>query len=153
MKHPIFTTAEQRAITRALNILASKARQQDISCSEPQLAAQAAMLHIGHSTIEQFGAMFLDAQNLLIETKTLFAGDVSSCGVFPRMVVHHAVSFLASGVIVFHNHPTGLVQPSQADRSITKRLSEALATVDIKLLDHFIVSKKDYYSFAEHGLL
>lgn len=67
--------------------------------------------------------------------------------------MHHAVSVLASGVIVFHNHPTGLVQPSQADRSITKRLSEALATVDIKLLDHFIVSKKDFYSFAEHGLL
>ncbi len=153
MKQTIFTPAEQRVITRALNILASKARIQGISCTEPQLAAQAVMLHIGHSPTEQFGAMFLDAQHLLIETKTLFTGDVDACGIYPRVVVRQAVSVLASSVIIFHNHPTGLVQPSQADRFITKKLSEALATVDIKLLDHFIVSKKDYYSFAEHGLL
>ena len=102
---------------------------------------------------ESFGALFLDNQHRLIECTDLFAGTIDGASVYPREVVQAALTRNAAAVIFVHNHPSGVAEPSVADRQITRRLVDALALVDIRVLDHFVVGGSDTVSFAERGLL
>jgi DNA repair protein RadC len=103
---------------------------------------------------EAFLALWLDAQNRLIAEEELFRGTLTQTSVYPREVVKRALAHNAASVILAHNHPSGLAEPSQADELLTQALKQALALVDVRLLDHFIVAgNAPPLSFAERGLL
>ena len=108
------------------------------------------MQDLGH---ECFYCVFLDAQNRVIAASELFRGTLTQTSVYPREVVKHALAHNAAAVILAHNHPSGVAEPSLQDQSLTRTLAEALALVDIKVLDHFIVAPGACLSFAERGLL
>jgi DNA repair protein RadC len=102
---------------------------------------------------EVFVVVFLDAQHRVIETEELFRGTLTQTSVYPREVVKASLRWNAAAVIFAHNHPSGVAQPSQADELLTRQLKEALALVDVKVLDHFIIAGNAGISFAERGLL
>jgi DNA repair protein RadC len=102
---------------------------------------------------EIFGCLFLDNRHRVIETAELFQGTIDGASVYPRVVVQQALERNAAAIMFFHNHPSGVAEPSRADEAITQRLKSALALVDIKVLDHFIVTAGESVSFAERGLL
>jgi len=102
---------------------------------------------------EVFMVLFLDAQHRLIEAEEMFRGTLTQTSVYPREVVKRSLYFNAAAVIFAHNHPSGVAQPSQADELLTRSLREALALVDIRVLDHFVIGGNAVMSFAERGLL
>jgi DNA repair protein RadC len=102
---------------------------------------------------EVFMALFLDAQNRTLAVEELFRGTLTQTSVYPREVVKRALHYNAAAVIFAHNHPSGLAEPSRADENLTQALKQALALVDVKVLDHFIVGHGASMSFAERGLL
>jgi DNA repair protein RadC len=102
---------------------------------------------------EAFVCIWLDAQHKVIEIKEAFKGTLTQTSVYPREIVKAALARNAAAVIFAHNHPSGVAQPSQADELLTRNLKEALALVDVKVLDHFIVAGNQAISFAERGLL
>jgi DNA repair protein RadC len=106
--------------------------------------------HLGH---EVFWGIFLDAQNRVIAAEELFRGTLTQTSVYPREVVKQALAHNAAGVILAHNHPSGVAEPSLQDQALTQSLAESLALVDVKVLDHFIVAPGACLSFAERGLL
>lgn len=100
---------------------------------------------------EAFYILFLDNQNRVIKDEVLFEGTIDSASVYPREVVKRALYHNAASLILAHNHPSGVAEPSNADRRITRRLSDALGLVDIQILDHFVVGDGEVVSFAERG--
>ena len=110
-------------------------------------------LKLGQLTREVFMVLFLDSQNRIVTTEEMFSGTLMQTSVYPREVVKRALYHNAASVIFAHNHPSGIAQQSQADEMITKQLKEALALVDVRVLDHFIVAGNVTLSFAERGLL
>lgn len=102
---------------------------------------------------EVFACLFLDNQHRVIQLDELFRGTIDGASVYPREVVKKALHHNAAAVIFAHNHPSGVAEPSQADRHITDKLKQALALFEIRVLDHFIIGDGLPYSFAEHGLL
>lgn len=103
---------------------------------------------------ETFWALWLDAQNRLLAAEELFRGSLTQTSVYPREVVKRALACNAAAVILAHNHPSGVAEPSRADEALTQALREALALVDVRLLDHFVVAgSAPPLSFAERGLL
>ena len=102
---------------------------------------------------EVFVVVLLDAQNRVLATEELFRGTLTQTSVYPREVVKLALRHNAGAVILAHNHPSGVAEPSHADETLTQSLKQALALVDIKVLDHFIVAGSSALSFAERGLL
>jgi DNA repair protein RadC len=97
--------------------------------------------------------MFLDAQNRLIAADELFRGTLTQTSVYPREVVKAALKHNAAALILAHNHPSGVAEPSNADELLTRNLKQALALVDVRVLDHFIVAGNAALSLAERGLL
>jgi len=110
-------------------------------------------LKLGNLTREVFFVLFLDAQNRVVTTEEMFSGTLTQTSVYPREVVKRALHHNAASVIFAHNHPSGTAQQSQADELITRQLKEALALVDVRVLDHFIVAGNTTLSFVERGLL
>ena len=110
-------------------------------------------LRLGGLPHEVFVCIFLDAQHRTVKTEELFRGTLTQTSVYPREVVKAALAANAAAVIFAHNHPSGAAQPSQADELLTRNLKDALALVDVKVLDHFIVAGNQAISFAERGLL
>ena len=108
---------------------------------------------LGDRKAEVFGCLYLDNRHRVIETAELFQGTIDGAAVYPRVVVQQALTLNAAAVMFFHNHPSGVAEPSHADEAITLRLKDALALVDIRVLDHFIVTAGESLSFAERGLL
>ena len=104
-------------------------------------------------SFEVFACLFLDNQHRVIQWEELFRGTIDGASVYPREVAKRALFHHAAAVIFAHNHPSGINEPSQADRMITDKLKQALALFDIRVLDHFIVGDGEPYSFAEHGLV
>lgn len=107
--------------------------------------------HIRDLHRENFLVMYLDNQHRLIETEILFKGTINAASVYARDVVKSALDKHSASVVLAHNHPSGLAEPSQADRSITKTITDALALVEIRVLDHFVVGDGEIVSFAERG--
>jgi DNA repair protein RadC len=110
-------------------------------------------LAIGSREYEVFVCLWLDAQHRVICFQEPFRGTLTQTSVYPREIVKAALAANAAAVIFAHNHPSGAAQPSQADELLTRNLREALALVDVKVLDHFIVAGAHSLSFAERGLL
>ena len=102
---------------------------------------------------EVFGVIHLDNRHQPILVEVLFRGTIDGATVHPRVVVRRAMMHNAAALIAFHQHPSGVAEPSRADRAITKRLAEALALVDVRLIDHFVVGDGEVVSFAERGWL
>jgi DNA repair protein RadC len=110
-------------------------------------------LALGSREREVFACLFLDAQHRVIAIEELFQGTLTQTSVYPREVVKAALRCNAAAAIFAHNHPSGAAQPSQADELLTRSLRDALALVEVKVLDHFIVAGRHALSFAERGLL
>lgn len=110
-------------------------------------------LALGSRAHEVFVCVHLDAQHRVIGAEELFRGSLTQTSVYPREVVKAALAANAAAVIFAHNHPSGVAQPSQADELLTRQLREALALVDVKVLDHFVIAGNQALSFAERGLL
>lgn len=104
-----------------------------------------------HKPHEVFAALFLDNQHRLLHYQELFQGTIDGASVYPREVVKRVLQLNAAAVIFAHNHPSGVAEPSQADRHITLQLRDALALVDVRVLDHFVVGDGEITSFAERG--
>jgi len=110
-------------------------------------------LKLGGLEHEVFVSIWLDAQHRVVATQESFRGTLTQTSVYPREIVKAALRANAAAVIFAHNHPSGVAQPSQADELLTRTLKEALALVDVKVLDHFIIAGNHAVSFAERGLL
>ncbi|MBT4519709.1 MAG: DNA repair protein RadC [Halieaceae bacterium] len=121
--------------------------------SSPQQTRRFLQHHLAGRTREIFSCLFVDSQNRLICCEDLFLGTIDGAAVYPREVAIRALQNSAAAVIFAHNHPSGITQPSVADRRITERLQSALGLLDIRVLDHIIVGSGTPFSFAEVGLL
>jgi len=112
-------------------------------------------LMVANADKEQFYCLFLSGNNCVIKVERLFEGSISSSAVYPRELVKRVLELNASAVIIGHNHPSGNLNPSRDDLTITKRIKKALELVDCTLHDHVIIGygKSDVYSFADHGLI
>ena len=108
---------------------------------------------LAHSSDEIFAVMFLDNQHRLLHFEEMFKGTINSAPVFPRKIVKRSLELNAAALILAHNHPSGNLVPSSADKQLTKRIKDILDVVDIKLLDHIIVSTEGAISFSEQGML
>lgn len=144
-------TADQ-IIATALRALDTKIVRQG-SIASPADAKALACLRLGQLPHEVFAAFFVDAQNRVIEFVELFRGTLSQTSVYPREVVKEALQLNAAAVILAHNHPSGVGEPSRADELLTQTLKSALALVDVRVLDHLVVAGGRVTSFAERGLL
>jgi len=108
---------------------------------------------LGAREREAFGALFLDTRHRVLEFEILFYGTIDGATVYPREIIKRALQLNAAAIICSHNHPSGECEPSLADQAITRRIKEALAMVEIRLLDHLVVSPTDVVSMAERGML
>lgn len=151
----MFTEKENEILQKAKNILYRKAKTNKVAFTDPKCVKDYLTLaHILNEPLrESFRVLFLDSQHRLIKDDTLFLGTIDASPVYPRVVVSKALECNAAAVIFSHNHPSGVAEPSRADKSITEHLIGALKLVDIKVLDHIIVGEIDTVSFAERGWL
>jgi DNA repair protein RadC len=142
----------QAAVELARRALAEEARQSD-ALNSPMAVRNYLRLTLSGRAQEVFLAVFLDAQNRVIFSEELFRGTLTQTSVYPREVVKRALHHNAASVILAHNHPSGVAEPSRADELLTQTLKSALALVDVRVLDHFIVAGNQSLSFAERGIL
>jgi DNA repair protein RadC len=149
--------ASKSAIIRALPELAKRYFEESLPAGEAirspddtRAFLQAKMRHLGH---ELFCCLYLDNRHRVLRFDEMFRGTIDGTSVYPREVVKEALVVNAAAVILAHNHPSGVAEPSQADERITQRLKSALELVDIRLLDHLIVGDGQTTSMASRGLL
>ncbi len=149
----MFTENEQAVLDEAATILKNKLTQiTDKSVfKSPQAVRDYCRFSLVHYEREVFGVLLLDSAHRLIDTCELFYGSVNCAEVHPREVVKLALSQNASAVIFYHNHPSNRENPSDSDRRITRRLTDALALIEVRVLDHFVVTVSGCTSFAESG--
>ena len=114
--------------------------------------AQFLQLALAQEKNEVFSAIFLNNKHKVLSFEPLFTGTIDGAAVYPRVVVQQALACNAAAVIFAHNHPSGCCEPSRADQQITKRLTDALALIDVRVLDHFVVSRSEWVSLAERGM-
>lgn len=147
-----YSQEEQIIIEQAVSIIESKMVVESYSFTNSDMAAAYCRLKLTHLEHEVFGMLLLDNQHCLIKFIELFRGTIDGCAVYPREVVKAVLMNSAAAVVLTHNHPSGVSEPSQADIAITQRLKTALNTIDVRVLDHLIVGNT-ITSFAERGLL
>ena len=140
------------ALELSRRVLESRLKR-GVRVSDPDVARQYLQSRMRTYEREVFACLFLDNQHRLLRYEELFFGTIDGASVHPREVVKRALALNAAAVIFAHNHPSGVAEPSQADRRITARLTEALSLVDVRVLDHMIVGDGEVSSFAESGLL
>jgi DNA repair protein RadC len=129
------------------------ARPDTTTFSSPTEVKQFLKLKLGEAEREIFAVLFLDNRHRLIEYQELFFGTIDGASIHPREVLKAAMKCNAAAVILAHNHPSGVAEPSRADDAITQRLKDALALVDVRVLDHLIIGSEEPVSMAEMGLL
>ena len=144
---------ERNAIDKALAIVGRCMTQTYSVFDTPDAVKTYVQLQLGGEQSERFAVLFLDVQNRLIAFQVLFVGTLSQTNVYPREVVSLAIKLGASAVVLAHNHPSGAVQPSRADEQLTQTMKTTLALVDVRVLDHVIVSGCAALSMAERGLM
>ena len=152
MKEAIWAR-DERTIARALRILEQRACDPGPSLGDVSTCGAFFRLRLGNETREHFEVAFLDTRHRLIAVERLFSGSVDGAEVRPRIVVQRALALNAGAVVVAHNHPSGHAEPSAADRAVTTQLKSALGLMDIRLLDHFVVSAGHAVSMAARGLV
>ena len=148
---------EVRARLRASRELCRRWMLEDLRrlpvMATPEAVRQYLAVHYAGQEREVFGCLFLDNRHRLIAVEEMFLGTIDGASVHPREVVKRALKLNAAAVILAHNHPSGVAEPSQADELITARIRDALALVDIRVLDHLVVGGTTVTSFAERGLI
>jgi DNA repair protein RadC len=148
----IFTPGQEATIRQAISILETRLKNKEVY-SNPSEVKDLCRLKIGHMRDEYFCCLFLSAQHHLIAFERLFRGTVDGASVHPRVVVRRALELNAAAIIFTHNHPSGVSEPSSADIRMTSRLKEALALVDVRVIDHVVAGTSESTSMAEQGLL
>lgn len=149
----MLTIVQQRTVDRALDVLGGLYVREDLRATSPDAVKAFCQLNIAHLEYEVFGVLFLDNRHRLLQYQSMFRGTIDGASVHPREVAKAALLTNAAALIFTHNHPSGIVDPSQADRTITARLVDALGLIDVRVLDHIVVTHETTYSFADHGLL
>lgn len=149
--YPFETSELNELLERAAEALATKYKREG-TFTNPTNVKEYLKLKLGAHDREVFAVMFLDNQHQLISFEELFFGTIDAASIYPREVLKTALNHNAAAVIFAHNHPSGIAEPSQADKRITQRLIDALKLVDIRVLDHIVVGE-DCVSFAEKGLI
>ena len=142
----------QAILEVARRVLSENIRRGDF-LSSPKAVCDYLRLYFQKHQREAFVAIFLDIQNRAVAIEELFAGTLNQTSVHPREIVKRALFLNAAAIMFAHNHPSGIAEPSAADRHLTQVLRDALNLIDVRVLDHFIVGDGQPYSFAEHGLL
>ena len=127
--------------------------QRGSALTSPEITRAYLSAQLRGYSYEVFACLFLDNQHRVIKLDELFRGTIDGTSVYPREVVKQALYHNAAAVIFAHNHPSGITEPSSADKHITEKLKQALSLFDIRVLDHFIIGDGEPYSFAEHGYL
>ena len=130
--------------------LAERLRR-DSALESPQAVRDYLKSLLRHEPHEVFGCLFMDSKHRMLAFEVLFRGSIDSASVYPRQVVKRALAHNAAAVIFCHNHPSGITEPSEADRTLTKRLIQALDLIEVRVLDHFIVGDGQPLSMVEHG--
>ncbi len=130
-----------------------EALQRGDALNSPELTRAYLSAQLRGYSYEVFACLFLDNQNRVIQLIELFRGTIDAASVYPREVAKLALQHNAAAVIFAHNHPSGVSEPSIADKSITETLKQTMGLFDIRVLDHFIIGDGEPYSFAEHGLI
>ncbi len=147
----------KRAEITAVMELARRSLAQELGeravLTSPQQVKDFLQLKLAHLGHEVFAVLFLNAQHQLVELEEMFRGTLTQTSVYPREVVKRALDLQASAVILAHNHPSGVAEPSRADEYLTQTLKAALQLVDVRVLDHLVVGRAGVVSFAERGLL
>lgn len=153
----MYTPAEKRVITRALNIIHEKlaAYEGGAILNSPTRVREYIRIRLADAADrEHFGVIFLNSQHAVLDACELFAGTLDGAAVYPRVLVRAVLERNAAAVILYHNHPSGVPNASFSDRRITEQLKAALALIDVRVLDHIIVgSNGRSFSFAEDGLV
>ena len=144
---------ERNAIDKALAIVGRCLVQNRTVFATPDAVKLYLQLQISGEQTERFAVLFLDVQNRFIAFETMFIGTLTQTSVYPREVVMAALAHGAAAVVLAHNHPSGIVQPSRADEALTQALKTTLALIDVRVLDHVIIASNDALSMAERGLL
>ena len=119
----------------------------------PAITRRFLCARLRHYSHEVFGVLFLDNAHRVIVFEELFHGTINGASVYPRVVMQRALAHNAAAVIFAHNHPSGVAEPSSADRQITETLCSVLSMVDVRVLDHFVIGEQEAISFAERGLI
>lgn len=140
----------QAVLEMARRHLSATLERTDVMNS-PEAVRQYLRAKLRHETQEVFACLFLDNQHRVIRYEPMFTGTINAAAVYPREIVKRALVLNAAALILSHNHPSGVAEPSRADRNITERIQSALALVDIRVLDHLVVGDADVVSFAERG--
>lgn len=142
-------------INKALKVMESQAAKKrgtdNFHC--PAFSKQYFLLRLGDYECEYFSIAFLNNQNRLIACENMFRGTIDGASVYPREVLKAVLQYNAAALVLAHNHPSGVLEPSKADRTITQRLKDALALIDVKVHDHIIVGGGNALSFAEEGYM
>ncbi|MCD1125195.1 DNA repair protein RadC [Jinshanibacter sp. LJY008] len=144
---------EQRIISMALQLLEKQIKVRPYSFTSSTQTREYLRLQLEQLEREVFMVLYLDNQHRLISSDVTALGTINETSIYPREIIKGSLEFNAAAVILAHNHPSGLAEPSQADRSITNKLKEALSLVDVKVLDHFVIGHGELVSFAERGWL
>lgn len=150
------TPATKKLVERALKAIKKDfmAAESTLKITSPSLFVDYLKLQFSDHDREHFCVLFLNNQNRIIATEILFSGSLSHVEVHPRVIARKALLHNASKVLLAHNHPSGELTPSRADKLVTERIVNCISMLDMQVLDHIIISPADgYYSFTEHGLL
>ena len=148
-----YAIAEPEQVLEAAQHIVDARMVRGASFKDPAVACDFFRDKLGHREREVFAAVMLDSRNKLIEYVELFMGTIDGAEVHPRVVAKHALRINCSALIVAHNHPSGDIEPSAADRAVTIRLKQALALLDVRLLDHVVVGGRSSLSMAARGWL
>jgi DNA repair protein RadC len=144
---------ERAVVDRALALLGGILREPDGVFTSPDAAKDYLSLQLGADPCERFSVLYLNCQHRTIAYECHFSGTLTQTSVYPREIVTAALKHQASAVVLAHNHPSGSVEPSNADVALTQSMKHALALVDVRVLDHIIVGRRAAFSFIENGLL
>lgn len=135
------------------NLYKGEIRKEGIQLKDKNSLIRYLRSEIGFSSREEFRVIFLNNYNMLVGSETLFIGTIDKSAVYPREIVEKVLYYKAKGIIFAHNHPSGNLRPSKQDIQITEHMQEALDLIDVKLLEHIIITQDGYFSFLEEGLI
>ncbi|MFS6933761.1 RadC family protein [Klebsiella oxytoca] len=142
---------EQHIITQAIGLLERQLKTHTVAFTQPDAVRSYLRLRLERQEREVFMVMYLDNQNQLITSETVFSGTLNTVSVYPREIARQALTYNAAALILAHNHPSGKAEPSKADRHITDKVIAALSLIDVRVLDHIVIGHGEAVSFAERG--
>lgn len=148
----MITTKEQIVINQAKEILSREFMREAVLTSS-SATKEYLKLHFAGLEHEMFVVVFLDNQHQVIAIENMFRGTIDGAAVYPREVVKRSLELNAAALLLAHNHPSGVSEPSMADKNITKKLKDAAGLLDVRVLDHLVVGDDTVVSFAERGLI